>query len=487
MKEYNEAHWKELKRDHPWEYFKKIAEIPHRSGDEAALCQALIGFAQQHQLEWERDASNNLLIRKASCGIGAGKPPVILQAHMDMVFETIDAERWPYQAPLRLQVHGDVVEAEGTSLGADNGLGLAMILSVLASGDLQHPPIEALFTTGEEDGLLGAAKLRRDWLHGTMLLNLDGEEESVVVAGCAGAFRSEFRLPLAWENAEGCPCFALQVSGLYGGHSGLDIHKDRRSANMLLKDALLSLQNELAFRLCRLSGGSRMNAIPTTAEAVFTVAEEDTAKLQQWFTGFWDIQRRALSEEDQGCQLALRDCPPQDCWTAEATEQALQLFSQIPNGVLQMDKDQPQYVETSSNLGVVETTREAVLWISNTRSSKKQQLENLKGQKRELAARFGAAVAFDSEYPAWEYQAQSPLRALYMACFREQHQREMCAEVIHGGLECGLLLEHYPNIDAISVGPDIQDVHSVSERFSLPSLERVWALLQKVLLRLCSI
>ena len=476
----------EAASNHPLEYFREIARIPRKSGDEAGIRQALTEFAKRRHLSWQEDEAGNLLIyKKGTKGKENGKT-VILQAHIDMVFETEDAAKYPYHKGVRLEEYGDVISARGTSLGADNGLGIAMILSVLASDQLAHPPIEALFTVAEEDGLVGAMQLSADWLNGRYLLNLDGEDEQSVTAGCAGAFRSEIAVPLSWEESIEKACYKIKIQGLCGGHSGLDINKGRKNANQLMSNFLQRLKNGSDFRICELKGGTRMNAIPTSSEVILAIKEQEQEVLHESFRLFQSEIEKDLVEEDRGWECVMTQTAwNEPCWDLETTDRVCQILKQMPNGVLRMDRKIPRLVETSTNLGILASNAEKACFISNTRSSDKRQLEQIKQDMRRLSTKMGADCCIDSDYPAWEYQETSALRDFYKEIYEEkQPAKEMTIEVTHGGLECGVILDKYPGIDAISVGPEIKNVHSTSEEFSVSSLERVWEVLQCVLERL---
>ncbi|NDO47092.1 beta-Ala-His dipeptidase [Clostridium sp. MD294] len=484
MNDIHSDFWRDIIENHPLEYFKKIVQIPHRSTDETNICQSLIYFAQQHCLHWEKDEAGNLLIQKE--GTTTQKQfPVILQAHMDMVFETEDIVQYPYEKAIHMIQQGDIVKAKGTSLGADNGLGIAIILAILASKNLQHPSIEALFTVEEEDGLIGASKIQKNWLRGKYLINLDGEEENVVVAGCAGAFRSEIQLPIVLEKIEQHRYFMLQICGIYGGHSGLDIHKNRKNAIVLLQRLLIDIYKEITIRICKLDGGSRMNAIPTKAEAVIAVPESLVSLLGRKILELEKEIKVDLIKEDMNFKFSFSEVLEQKCCNAETTKNIFQIFSEIPNGILERYDNKINSVKTSSNVGIVETKDNMMIWISNTRSSSKNSLDKIMQQKQTLANKSNANVIFDSYYPAWEYQKHSSLRELYIKIYEKLYSNKLHINVIHAGLECGILLEKFSDIDAISVGSNIWDVHSVSEHFSKASFERIWNVIQKVLLKLC--
>lgn len=473
--------WNDIVENHPLEYFKKILQIPRRSTDETNICQALICFAEQHCLHWEKDQAGNLLIQKK----GKAHEAIILQAHMDMVFETENILHYPYENAIQFIEQEDIIRAKGTSLGADNGLGIAIILSVLASKNLQHPPIEALFTVEEEDGLIGASKIQKNWLKGKYLINLDGEQETAVTVGCAGAFRSEIQLPIVWEKTEGCCCFTIQILGLYGGHSGLDIHKGRKNAIVLIQKMLIDIHKEINIRICRLNGGSRMNTIPTRAEAVIAVPESLVFLLEKKILELEKKIKASVNEEDNNINILFFKSSSEKCCDVKTTENIFQIFSEIPNGILELYDNKTNSVKTSSNIGIVETKNNTMIWISNTRSSSKISLDRIMHQKQILADKNSADVIFNSYYPAWECQKHSLLRELYIKTYEELYANKIHIEVIHAGLECGILLEKFSAIDAISIGSDIWDVHSVAECFSKSSFERIWNVIQKILLTLC--
>ncbi len=473
----------DTERNTPWEYFKKICTIPRRSGDEKDISDALIEFALKHGLGWHRDNACNVCIKKSASKGYENEEPLILQAHMDMVYEKIQDTNLEYGMPLEIYVEDDVVRAVGTSLGADNGVGMAMILTVLASDDIGHPPLEALFTAREEDGLIGAMHLNSHWLSGKRLINLDGEEEKTIISGCAGAFRSILTIPIEREGAVPLNnALSIEIAGLAGGHSGLDIHKHRGNANVLMARMLNMLMDKYDIKVIEFNGGSRMNSIPVNSKAVVTPAEEYKDHLLADVTEFCDHIRAELSEDDRGFTISCHDIHTQSApLNHESARKVMDALLLMPNGVIEMSKDIEGLVQTSNNIGVIKTHERSIIIISNPRSSMDAQIQLSRSRIDAIARVTGATSEYDSAYPPWEYLPVSPLREEYAQAYKNRYGSEMRIEVIHGGLECGVLVKKYPGMDAISVGPDIMNVHSVSEHFSLTSLERTWLLLCDVL------
>lgn len=477
------------KADSPLAYFELLAAIPRRSHDEEAVSLALAAFAKEEGLACKRDEAGNVLIHKEASPGREGEETVILQGHMDMVYVTGDENTHAYGMPITL-IRDDkegTIRAECTSLGADNGLGVSMGLALLTDETLSHPPIDAIFTVNEEDGLEGAGKLDPSWIRGTRLINMDGEVEDTVTVGCAGAFRSEIRLEVTREAKPDLVPITLRVNGLYGGHSGLEIHKGRANANVVLGFVLWKLGEALELYIGSVAGGSHMNSIATEAEALVFVPGKYADKAIEYVNDLAKEKAVCLVKEDEGFALTAKrvrqeaESVPMSLESSNAVRRSYLL---LPNGVRAMSKDVEGLVQTSTNLGMVRTEGDIVRFISNPRSSIRAELEEMAAVYRAVAASAGAEAIADSAYPSWSYAEKSPLRDIYMAVYEEKFGKRQQEEILHGGLECGVLCEKRPGLDAIAIGSNIWNVHSQGEYFSVASLDRVYETVKEVLRRI---
>ena len=448
-------------------FFQQLCRIPHESGHTAAVSAWVEAFAQERGLRCRRDGLGNVIVWKDASPGYEDHPAVIVQGHLDMVcVQDPGVDHDFSRDPLSLVLEGDWLRARGTSLGGDDGAAVAMMMALLEDGAIPHPPIEAVFTVDEETGLLGAAGLECPDLKGRTLINLDSEAEGVLTVGCAGGSRCDLALDLPVEPASGVLC-ALELSGLPGGHSGAEIHKNIPNANRVLARCLEALPEA---RLASLYGGEQDNAIPSRARAVFVLPRAEGA--EEAF--------RALTE---GAAYTFTRLPqaPTAALSVEDSRRTAALILSAPNGVQAMEPDLPGQVKTSLNLGILRLEEGRLRLTWSVRSSAAAEKEALAGELKALAEDRGGTFSRRGDYPAWEYRPDSRLREVMVRVFREQTGREAVVETIHAGLECGLLAEKLPGLDAVSIGPDMQDIHSPRERLSVSSVRRTWAFLLGVL------
>lgn len=458
-------------------YFEEISAIPHGSGNTERLREFLITFAKEHGLSCYSDPLGNVLIKKNASPGYEHAMPIILQGHTDMVCEkTPDAKTDMAKEGIRLRVSGDFAYAEGTTLGADNGIGIAMMLSLL-DGEYDHPPIEAVFTNDEEIGMLGAMAFDPSVLSGKRLINLDSEDEGVFTVSCAGGNRTTLSLPVSRSRFSG-RFYKITLSGLTGGHSGTEIHKKRANANRLLGSLLTQLNDLQPLRIHSFNGGKKDNAIPVEAEAIIAVenplSEDVTGSL------FYGIKSRYLNSDPE-MTVTVSPCNGEDALDSADTQKILRLLSDTPDGVIRMSRDIKGLVETSLNLGIFrmnETLAEATFCL---RSSVDREKERLTERLRKLASEIGASVRITGDYPGWSYRKDSPLRDIFTQTFYEQYGHEAKIEAIHAGLECGVFVGKIPGLDCLSFGPTLSDVHTYREKMSLSSVERTWNLLLAIL------
>lgn len=451
-------------------WFERLCAIPHSSHHAKAISDYLVAFARERGLACRQDAANNVVIRKAASAGYENALVVMLQGHIDMVCEK-DADC------------GKDMETEGLDLFVDgDGIAVAMALAVLDADDIPHGPLECVFTADEEVGMIGARALDASALKAKYLINIDSEEERVLTVSCAGACRTLCTLPVTRVPFDG-ETLRVKISGLVGGHSGEEIHKGRANANFLLGRALDEMSRAGALRLIRVSGGAKDNAIPREAEAV--VRTGDAAALRRAVEALAAALRAEYHVADGHITVTVTETDdgltPMD---AASTERAITLLLCAPNGVVEMSMDVPDLVQTSLNLGRL-TSDEASLRASfMIRSSINSQKNAVASRLARLAEALGGQTELDSDYSAWPYRPESPLRDRVAEVFYEQYGEKPRIAALHAGLECGILSGKLPELDCISLGPDLTDIHTPRERLYIASTERTWRLLLGTLKRL---
>ena len=472
----------QLEPKNVFRFFEQMCAIPHGSYNTKAVSDWCVAFAKERGLEHYQDEMNNvILIKEASAGYEEAQP-VILQGHLDMVCEKAPGcEKDMAREGLDLAVEGDYIYAEGTTLGGDDGIAVAMALAALDDESLPHPRLEVILTTEEEVGMDGAMALDVSPIRGRKLLNLDSEAEGVFTVSCAGGSMAACGLPVA-RAPFGGDILRVRVAGLTGGHSGAEIHKGRANANMLLGRLLRAMAAETELRLVSADGGLKDNAIPVAAEAV--VAAEDGRKAkaaaERMAACFQTEYRRSDPMLTVTAEEAAAAWQPMD---ASSTERTVRLLACAPNGVQTMSQDIHGLVQTSLNLGILKTGENAVTASFCIRSSVDSEKEMLKDRLACLLAQLGGGVSFSGEYPGWAYRPDSPLRELMTEVYREQYGREPKVEAIHAGLECGLLAGKLPGLDCVSIGPDLLEIHTPREKMSISSVQRVWMFVREILKR----
>jgi len=469
-----------------WAYFLGLSAIPRGSKQEAAAAAWVAEQGRALGCLVERDAVGNVLIRKAASPGREGRPAVALQCHVDMVCEKNEGTPHDFSRdPIRVRRDGDVLRATGTTLGADNGIGVAAGLAVLAAKDLQHPPVELLVTIDEETGLTGANGLAGGWLRAATLLNLDSEEEGELTIGCAGGMDTVVRRPLfTGAPPEGARALRLKVSGLKGGHSGIDIAAGRGNSLRLLGQLLDATLAPHGLALAAAGGGNKRNAIPREASAVVWCPEGQVAAFTAEVARLAGELRAALGAFDPNLAVSVEPGTASAAWSPEDARAVVALLLAGPHGVEAMSPDIPGLVQTSTNMGLAETKGDAFEVCFLTRSS-------IDGSKRLLARRVAATaealgfeVAHSGGYPGWKPEPGSGVVKLVDGVHRELFGKPMMVKAIHAGLECGLIGEKYPAMEMASIGPSMWDVHTPDEHVSIPSVANFWTLLTAVLARL---
>lgn len=464
-------------------FFEELTKIPHGSRHTRDISDWLVDFGRQRGLEVHQDALNNvILVGPASPGYEEAEP-VIFQGHMDMVCEKApgcpkDMEK----EGLDLEVSGDEITARGTTLGADDGIAVAMGLALLDDPSIPRPRLEAVFTVDEEIGMLGAVKLDASGLQGRRMINLDSEEEGVFTVGCAGGVDLNCALPIHREAFAGT-CLEVKISGLTGGHSGTEIHKGRANADRLLGRLLLQLDRKVLYRLVEVEGGTKDNAIPREARALVVTPEperfqegvETFRKTVQQEYRVTDPELEATVEPAAGNRL------PMD---RISTERIQCLLTSLPDGVQVMSPELAGMVQTSLNLGILYTEENQVCAALLVRSSVESQKEMVAERIEGLLRQLGGQVFRAGDYPGWSYRADSPLRDLFVQVYREQYGKAPKVEAIHAGVECGMFAAKLPGLDCISLGPTLTDIHTYRETMHIASVQRTWNLLLEVLGRM---
>ena len=466
-----------------WSYFNEITQIPRPSGKEEKIRAYLLNFAEKHRLEAKKDSGGNLLIVKEAAKGCENYPTVILQSHMDMVAEKDASSNHNFETdPIPAYIDGDWVKAKGTTLGADDGIGMAAQLAVLASTDLRHGKIEVLFTSDEEVGMTGVRNMVSGMLTGTYFINLDSEEEGEVFIGCAGGERTiaTFRYRTE-EVAEKLFFFEVGVSGLNGGHSGGDIHRQFGNAIKILARFLDRLRKKTDLYLSEIEGGNLLNAIPREARAVCAVRYADKERARIELNLFIAEMEAELATTDPNFSIELNSSDSKKLIDTSTATRLLQALTAIPNGVIAMSKNMPGLVETSTNLASVRTTEEAIVVGTSQRSSVNSMKEYIVAAVGNLFELAGAEVQHGDSYPGWTPNPDSALLAVAKECYLKLYNENLKVSAIHAGLECGLILEKYPHLEMISCGPTLADVHSPSEKLHIPSVERWWNLLTELL------
>lgn len=486
-----------LKSARAFYYFKEISSIPHISYHEKALSDYCVNFAKEHNLYYEQDAMGNVLIvKEASVGY-EDAPAVILQGHLDMVGDKLPSCNIDMESePISLRLEGDYMYANGTTLGGDDGVAIAYALAILESDTICHPRLEVVLTVCEEVGLLGASAIDLASCQARKLINIDSEVEGILTAGCAGGRRALCRIPVervAYRNAD-CKSTSstnqsvssvtcdITLSGLLGGHSGMEINKGRANANLLMGRVLLYLKNCLSYGLIALNGGVKENVIPSTATAQILIAESDRATLENGLDRFQAILSSEYAGSDPDIRIITTFMPSSASpLTSEALEKVLTVLNLAPNGVQSMSADLPGLVETSLNMGVVTLTEEELQIRFSIRSSVTSAKEYIADKIAQLISYLGGTTEFMGDYPAWAYNRTSPLRDTCVEIYRKLYGEEPQIDIIHAGLECGILSSKIEGLDCISFGPNLYDIHSPNEHLSISSVDRVWEYLLAVL------
>lgn len=476
---------KDLKPAAVFHYFEEICQVPRPSKKEEKIVAYLKEFGKKHNLETKVDEVGNVLIKKpASKGMENCKT-VVLQSHVDMVCEKNNNVSHDFLTdPIETIIDGEWMKANGTTLGADNGIGVATELAILADDTLEHGPIECLFTIDEETGLTGAFALKEGFMNGDILLNLDSEDEGELFIGCAGGIDSvaEFNYYEA-DVPDGYFFCKIEVKGLKGGHSGGDIHLGRANANKILNRFLTLAFNKYDLYLCEIDGGNLRNAIPREAHAIIAIPEANKHDLRTDLNVFTAEVQAEYAVTDPDMELILSSEPARaKAIDADTTQRLLQTLYAVPHGVYAMSQDIPGLVETSTNLASIKMKPGNIIRIETSqRSSTASSKQDIANMVRTVFEMGGAVVTFGDGYPGWKPNTHSEILEIATASYKRLFGVDAQVKAIHAGLECGLFLDKYPSLDMISFGPTLQGVHSPDERMLIPTVEKFWLHLTDIL------
>ena len=474
----------ELEPKSVFHYFEEIAAIPHPSYQEKAISDYLVAFAKDHGLTWYQDKLFNVVMIKEATPGYENEEPIILQGHMDMVCEkdngvTKDMEK----EGLDLAIDGDYVYAKGTTLGGDDGIAVAYALALLDSDTLKHPRLEFVCTVSEEVGMEGAHGIDLSMLKGHRLINLDSEEEGYVLASCAGGGRAEVELPVERKDKkEDEEALCIYVMGLTGGHSGTEIHKGHASATQIAARLLVALSKNQTFRLEKFESGSKDNAIPREAEIGILLPKQSEKEADTILKKEAEAIQSEFSVSDPAMKIRIEPIKTAGpALTEKSTEQVLTMLLSLPNGVIRMSDNIKGLTETSLNMGITKLNPDHLMIKFAVRSSVACAYQALIRKVRFIGENLGGKVAVYAEYPAWEYRKESPLREQMSRIYREMFGHELVIQAIHAGVECGILAGKIKNLDAISMGPDMKDIHTPGERLSISSTERMYGFVRRLI------
>lgn len=474
-----------------FEYFEEICSIPHGSSNTKKISDYLVTFAMEHDLRYIKDQSNNVIIFKDGTPGYEASAPVMLQGHMDMVCEkdkdcNIDFER----DGLELVLKDGIISANGTTLGGDDGIAVAYALAILDSSDIPHPPLEAVFTVDEEIGMLGAAAIDCSPLKSKIMLNLDSEDEGYLLVSCAGGVTAASHIPVSFIPAADKTLMSINISGLLGGHSGVEIDKNRANANILFGRILYTLNKKLSFNLVSIEGGLKDNAIVKTAVAVIAVNESDIQTVKDCVSHMEDLFKHEYVVSDPDIKVASEitdsssEAAANDMMDNISTNRVIAALVNMPYGIQGMSSNIEGLVESSLNLGILKTTDTEVVLSYCVRSSIASRKQEMLDKITSLTELLSGYVTLTGDYPAWEYRQDSPLRDLMKDIFTEQYGREPVIQALHAGVECGLFAGKIPDLDCVSFGPDMKDIHTTNESMDVESVKRTWEYTLEILKRL---
>lgn len=473
-------------------YFEEISKIPRGSGNTKEVSDYCVSFARERGLYVRQDELNNVVIKKPATKGYEGKPGVIIQGHLDMVAEKdSDSNHDFMKDPIKLIVDGDFLTADKTTLGADDGIAVAMGLAILDSDDIKHSELEVIFTVDEETGMYGAMDLDMSDINGKYMLNLDSEDDGIITVGCAGGKSAHVTYALELGEVAGV-IYELKINGLKSGHSGVDINNERANANILIGRVLKYINDRIAIRVVSINGGSKDNVITKESTARFILhTHEDVEKkvslLKDALSEIEAVIKNEYSISDKDINISLSDGEYGIFYAAsrKATDNVLAFINVVPFGPQNMVPGMNGLVETSLNMGVVKTEKDKITINLSIRSSVNSRKELVAEKIETLAKLTDGSYAEDGEYPEWEYKADSPLQKLLCKVYKEMFNEDLKLDLIHAGLECGYILEKKPELDVVSFGPQTYDIHTTAERVSISSVAKVYDFVKGIMEEIC--
>ena len=471
-----------------FDIFQQITAIPRCSKKEEKICSWISQWAIEKGFDFKKDSAGNLLIWVPASEGYETSPGIVIQGHMDMVCEkTPDSGHDFSKDPIELIFENEWVRAKDTSLGADNGIGLALAMAIASDRSLNHPLLELFFTVDEETGLTGAGRLKEGWLKGKILLNIDSEDDGTFTVGCAGGKDTRIKLPVTFDmTPENAIYYQLKVHGLRGGHSGVDIHEQRANAIKIMARGLLLIMEKYPIRIVSINGGSAHNAIPREAFAILTSSSDVGNSLSKCIRELEKTVREEFDAIEPGLEIRLEksDVSADNAGkiiSEKHAHAAVRLLCGIPHGVYGMSYQIPGLVETSSNLATVNTKKSMIEIVTSQRSSIMSRLSEITGQIKAISDLAGAETADENAYPAWKPRMDSPLLSRCVDIYTDFYGNKPKIEAIHAGLECGVIGAKYPDMDMISFGPTIKGAHSPDEKLHIPSVEKILTFLTALL------
>lgn len=462
-----------------FKFFEEICGIPHGSSDTKRISDYLVRFAGDRNLRYIQDEKNNVIIFKDGTPGYENSAPVMIQGHMDMVCEKDhDCEIDFSKDGLRLKLEDGVVSADGTTLGGDDGIAVAFALAIMDDDNISHPPLECVFTVDEEIGMLGAAAIDCSELKSKTMLNLDSEDEGYLLVSCAGGACAICHIPVEYEDiaARDLLMAKVTVTGLVGGHSGVEINKQRANADKQLARLLYIVGRDVDFRLISVDGGLKDNAIPKQATAFVGITAENVDNFMAAVEKIRKVMKHEFEATDPELEVLIDISENADrrVMTDASKDRVISSLMLMPNGVQKMSNDIEGLVQTSLNLGILHTSANKVTASFSVRSSVRSEKENLISQLECLMSVAGGSLEIQGDYPAWEYRHDSPLRDIMVDVFEEQYGRKPVIQALHAGVECGLFAGKLPGLDCVSFGPDMKNIHTIRESMDVASVQRTW-------------
>ncbi len=470
-----------IKTERVFAYFEEICAIPRGSENMEQIALYCVDFAKKHSLEVIKDNANNVIIFKPATAGYENAEPIILQGHLDMVCQKEESSNIDFfKDGIETYIDGDFIMAKGTTLGGDNGIAVAMILAILESDDIPHPALEAVFTTDEEIGMCGAIALDTSVLKSKRMINLDAEEEDILTVSCAGGSDFKMVIPFDRKSANGAK-INISIKGLKGGHSGVEINSGRINADTLAGRLLNHLNNICKFELISINGGDKGNAIPNSCN--ISACVDNANAFSDEASKYLGIIKEEISQREPGFEYTItaEETKEYDVIDSDIKEKLIFALLCAPDGVYRMSADIDGLVESSQNLGILQTNQDNIIMHFTLRSNKVSALKFLEDKMRTFAKCIPCTVETSGHYPPWEFNNNSRLQEIYKECFAEQFGFEAKVEAIHAGLECGIFASKIKNIDCIAMGPALFDVHTVNERLSISSAEKIYKLLINIL------